>query len=70
MRDYLKDLRELEDIKSGRKFYIEDREYNQIYSTLPILARHLTSTKFCIISNTNEHKDCERGVRLWSYANY
>lgn len=49
MRDYIKDLRELDDIKNGRKFYIEDREYNKIYSTLPILARHLTSTRHCII---------------------
>ena len=54
MRDYLKDLRELEEIKNGKKFYIEDREYNRIYSTLPTLAKQLTSTNFCIISNTKE----------------
>lgn len=51
MRDYLKDLRDLEDVKNGRKFYIEDREYNHIFSTLPSLARHVTSTRFCLISN-------------------
>lgn len=56
MRDYLKDLRDLEDVKNGKKFYIEDREYNRIFSTLPSIARHLTSTKFCIIDNTQRSK--------------
>lgn len=52
MRDYLKDIRDLEDVKSGRKFYIEDREYNRIFSTIPSLAKHSVSTKVCTISNT------------------
>lgn len=51
MKNYRDVQNDLEDIKSGRKFYIEDREYNQVFSTLPILARHCNSTKFCIISS-------------------
>jgi hypothetical protein len=54
MRDYLKDTRDLEDIKNGRKFYIEDREYNHIFSTLPSLAKHCVSTGFCTIYNPQE----------------
>lgn len=57
MIDYLKHLKDIEDIKNGRKFYIEDREYNKIYSTLPILAKHVASTKFCTITNTQVTND-------------
>ena len=49
--------KDLDDIKSGKKFYIEDREYNYIFSELPILARQLTSTKFCTISRTQVSND-------------
>lgn len=57
MKDYIKDIRDTEDIKNGRKSYIEDREYNRIYSTLPSIARQLNSTRFCIISNTQATND-------------
>ena len=40
----------------NKTFYIEDRLYHRIFSTLPILSKQLNSTKDCIISDSYPSK--------------